>query len=44
MSFVRKVLEIVPKTMFETLAMIIDLQTNKLQELPTKLERDKIVE
>jgi WASH complex subunit strumpellin len=42
--FVRKVLEIVPRTMFQTLAQIIDLQTTKLRELPTKLEKDRLQE
>jgi len=43
-SFVRKVLEIVPRTMFETLAQIIDLQTTGMRELPTKVEKDKLYE
>eukprot|EP01114_Cavostelium_apophysatum_P004875 TRINITY_DN1530_c0_g1_i1.p1 TRINITY_DN1530_c0_g1~~TRINITY_DN1530_c0_g1_i1.p1 ORF type:complete len:883 (+),score=302.78 TRINITY_DN1530_c0_g1_i1:200-2848(+) len=41
-NFVRKVLEIVPRTMFETLAQIIELQTRELRELPTKVEKDKL--
>jgi WASH complex subunit strumpellin len=43
-AFVRKVLEIVPRSMFEVLAQIIDLQTTKLRELPSRLDKDKLHE
>ncbi|PRP74057.1 hypothetical protein PROFUN_08681 [Planoprotostelium fungivorum] len=43
-AFVRKVLEIVPKSMFEILAQIIDLQTTKIKEIPTRIDRDKLFE
>lgn len=38
----RKVLEIVPRSMFQILNQIIELQTSKLKELPTKVEKDKL--
>jgi len=41
-AFVRKVLEIVPKSMFEVMAQIIELQTSKMKELPTKVDKDKL--
>jgi WASH complex subunit strumpellin len=43
-SFVRKTLEIIPMSMFTILNKIIDLQTNKLRELPTRLPRDQLKE
>lgn len=43
-GFVRKVLEIVPKSMFQILAQIIELQTSKIRELPTKVEKEKLQE
>ena len=36
-SYVRRVMEIIPKSMFIILNEIIELQTNKLKEMPTKL-------
>lgn len=42
--YVRKVLQIIPETMFETLAKIITLQTDVIKELPTRLEKDKLKE
>ena len=41
-AFVRRVMEIVPKTMFQLLTHIIHLQTGQLEELPTKLPRDQM--
>jgi len=38
-KFVRRVLEIVPKSMFVILNKIIELQTNSIKLLPTKLEK-----
>lgn len=43
-SFVRKVLEIVPRSMFQILAQIIDILTNKMRELPTKVEKERLAE
>lgn len=43
-SYVRKVIQIIPKTMFETLAKIIQIQTESIKELPTRLEKDKLRE
>lgn len=40
--FVRRVLEIVPRSMFQILSQIIELQTNKIKELPTKVEKDSL--
>eukprot|EP00466_Bigelowiella_natans_P015091 jgi/Bigna1/66896/fgenesh1_pg.2_\ len=37
--YIRKVLEIVPQSVFNTLALIINLLTHKMKTLPTKLER-----
>ncbi|XP_022909938.2 WASH complex subunit 5 [Onthophagus taurus] len=42
--YMRKVLQIIPRMMFEKLAKIIEMQTNVLKELPTKLDKDKIRE
>ncbi|EGG23615.1 hypothetical protein DFA_05749 [Cavenderia fasciculata] len=41
-GYVRKVLEIVPKSMFIILKQIIDMQTNSIQELPTKVEKERL--
>lgn len=43
-SYVRMVLQIIPKMMFEKMARIIEIQTSVLKELPTKLEKDKLKE
>jgi WASH complex subunit strumpellin len=43
-KFVRDVLEVIPKSMFTVLREIIDIQTNQLKELPTKLDKDQIKE
>uniref|UniRef100_A0A7S3YNZ3 WASH complex subunit strumpellin n=1 Tax=Lotharella globosa TaxID=91324 RepID=A0A7S3YNZ3_9EUKA len=37
--YIRKVLEIVPQSVFNTLAKIIDLLTHKMVAVPTKIER-----
>eukprot|EP01104_Vermistella_antarctica_P006079 TRINITY_DN16810_c0_g1_i1.p1 TRINITY_DN16810_c0_g1~~TRINITY_DN16810_c0_g1_i1.p1 ORF type:complete len:1181 (+),score=374.81 TRINITY_DN16810_c0_g1_i1:155-3697(+) len=42
--FVRKVLEVIPRSMFDVLSDIITLQTSHLKVLPTKLEKDKLKE
>ncbi|KYQ93508.1 hypothetical protein DLAC_06205 [Tieghemostelium lacteum] len=41
-AYVRRVLEIVPKSMFLILKQIIHMQTNTIQELPTKVDKEKL--
>ena len=41
-SYVRKVLQIIPKSMFNLLAEIITIQTSKLKEVPTLLDKEKL--
>ncbi|GFW82443.1 WASH complex subunit 5 [Trichonephila clavipes] len=41
-SYVRKVLHIIPETMFGLMAQIIDLQTNVIKEVPTRLMKDQL--
>lgn len=43
-NYVRKVIQIIPKTMFEILAKIIKIQTESIRELPTRLDKDKLRE
>ena len=43
-AYVRTVLQIIPQTLFGLLAQIVEIQTNKLKELPTRLEKDKLRE
>lgn len=43
-KYLRKVIQIIPKTMFEILAKIIHLQTEVIRELPTRLEKEKLKE
>lgn len=43
-GYVRKVLQIIPQTMFGLLAKIITMQTNQIKEVPTRLEKDKMKE
>lgn len=43
-NYVRKVIQIIPKTMFEILERIIKIQTESMKELPTRLDKDKIRE
>nr|XP_053642494.1 LOW QUALITY PROTEIN: WASH complex subunit 5-like [Cherax quadricarinatus] len=43
-AYVRKVLQIIPETMFGLLAKIIGLQTEKIKEVPTRLDKDKMRE
>ncbi|KAK7066277.1 hypothetical protein SK128_025439 [Halocaridina rubra] len=40
--YIRKVLQIIPETMFGLLAKIIKLQTEKLKPIPTRLDKDKM--
>jgi WASH complex subunit strumpellin len=39
----RTVLEIVPRTMFQVLSKIIDIQTNRLKEMPIKIDREQLL-
>ena len=41
-AYVRKVLQIIPESLFKVLDQIISLQTDKIKELPTRLEKDKL--
>ncbi|KAK3090762.1 hypothetical protein FSP39_014429 [Pinctada imbricata] len=43
-AYVRKVLQIIPQTMFGLLARIITMQTAQIKEVPTRLEKDKMKE
>lgn len=43
-NYVRKVVQIIPETMFDLLAKIIYLQTEVIKEIPTRLEKDKLKE
>ncbi|CAH0547854.1 unnamed protein product [Brassicogethes aeneus] len=40
--YVRKVLQIIPRMMFQKLARIIEMQTSVLKEIPTRLDKDKV--
>lgn len=41
-SYVRKVLHIIPESMFALMAQIIELQTNAIKEVPTRLMKDQL--
>ena len=41
-AYVRKVLQIIPESLFKVLDQIILLQTDRIEELPTRLEKDKL--
>ncbi|XP_045717243.1 WASH complex subunit 5 isoform X1 [Phyllostomus hastatus] len=41
-SYVRKVLQIIPESMFTSLLKIIKLQTHDILEVPTRLDKDKL--
>ncbi|XP_067888537.1 WASH complex subunit 5 [Heterodontus francisci] len=41
-AYVRKVLQIIPESMFTSLAKIIKLQTHNIIEVPTRLDKDKL--
>lgn len=41
-QYVRKVLHIIPETMFGLLARIVELQTSAVRELPTRLMKDQL--
>jgi hypothetical protein len=44
MSFVRNVLSIIPRSMFLILNKIIEIQTSQLNELPTRVEKERLKE
>ncbi len=41
-SYVQKVLQIIPESVFSLLHQIIELQTHSVKELPTRLEKEKV--
>ncbi|XP_037498148.1 WASH complex subunit 5 [Rhipicephalus sanguineus] len=41
-NYVRKVLHIIPETMFGVLARIVELQTTSIKEVPTRLMKDQL--
>ena len=41
-TYARRVLQIIPETVFGILAQIVHLETNFFSEIPTKLYKDKI--
>jgi len=41
-EFVRGVLQVIPASMFALLNNIVNLQTNQIQEVPTRLEKDRL--
>lgn len=43
-AYIRKVLQIIPETMFGLLERIIRLQTSQIMEVPTRLEKEKLRE
>lgn len=43
-EYIRKVLQIIPKTMFEYVTEITKLKTEDTNEVPTRLEKDKLNE
>ncbi|XP_037084862.1 WASH complex subunit 5-like [Pollicipes pollicipes] len=43
-TYLRRVIQIIPQTMFGLLDQIIEIQTNELKETPTRLDKDKMKE
>lgn len=43
-SLLRRVLHIIPETMFEMMASIASLQTDVIKEIPTRLDKDEVKE
>uniref|UniRef100_A0A4W4E8D1 WASH complex subunit 5 n=1 Tax=Electrophorus electricus TaxID=8005 RepID=A0A4W4E8D1_ELEEL len=41
-AYVRKVLQIIPESMFTSLARIVKLQIHDIMEVPTRLDKDKL--
>lgn len=42
--YIRRVLQVIPETVFGLLAQIVQLQTSKIEELPTRLDKTKLKE
>ncbi|XP_065890140.1 WASH complex subunit 5-like [Dysidea avara] len=43
-AYVRKVMQIIPETMFQVLHLIIEMQTHRVKEVPARLDKDKMKE
>lgn len=43
-AYLRKVLHIIPETMFQIMAKIAKLQTYEIKEVPTRLDKDQLKE
>lgn len=43
-AYLRKVLHIIPETMFQIMANIAQLQTYEIKEVPTRLDKDQLKE
>lgn len=43
-NFVRKVLDIIPRSMFEKMRAIVQIQTTRLLELPSRVEKETLLE
>lgn len=41
-EYIRKVLHIIPETMFKYMTQIATLQTDVINEVPTRLDKDKL--
>jgi len=41
-AYVRRVLQIIPESLFKVLDQIVLLQTDKIQEVPTRLDKDQL--
>ena len=41
-AYVRKVLQIIPESMFAILHQIVELQTGRVKEVPTRLVKDQL--
>lgn len=41
-NYVRKVLHIIPESMFSLMAKIVYLQTSVIKEVPTRLEKERL--
>ena len=43
-AYVRRVLQVIPESMFLKLDKIVRLQTERIKEVPTRLDKDKLKE
>lgn len=43
-KYIRNIVQIIPHSIFNLLKEIVDIQTNNLRELPTRLDKDKLKE